>query len=495
MIRLKDVTVRYGEITALKEVSFEVKQGECVLVTGASGCGKSTLARLLTGLIPQVIPACVEGEVAIDGNEITHMDTPTIAQLVGAVFQNPRAHFFHLRAADEVAFGLRNLGVPEEEVANRVDWALKAVGLSELREKAPYTLSGGQMQRLALASALAMFPKVLVLDEPTASLDVPGTHSFINALEELRSRLGVTIVLIEHRLSEVQRLAQRVIVLDEGHLVADGPLHNVFSDAHFMHRYGLRRPTIEPQKPWVELLVPDGHQKQDEKPLLELVHLSAGYNGHAVIRDINLKIYPGEFVALVGDNGAGKSTLALAASGLIKPLQGRVIFNGRDKPRPGRDIGYLFQNPEDQLFTETVDAEIAFGAHNYGCFDANWHEQILACADMLPLRHRMPSSLSVGQQQRAALASCLSPRPKLLILDEPTLGQDWRHLQTLMQVVLDLNAMGNAILLITHDYKLVHRYAQRVILIHNGQIVLEGNNPATIERTQEYLSGETPHYP
>ncbi|MBE3037363.1 MAG: ABC transporter ATP-binding protein [Chloroflexi bacterium] len=475
MIHVRDLTVHYADQIALQDVSFDVRLGECLVVTGPSGCGKSTLVRVLTGLIPQVIPAEISGRVEVAGLDVTHCLTAETAQHVGVVFQNPRAHLFHLRVADEVAFGPYNLELPPEEVKARVEWALEAVGLSDLSEQNPACLSGGQIQRLAIASALAMRPQVLVLDEPTASLDAPGTTSVINALVQLRAEYGLTIVLIEHRLAEVRRLADRVMVLDEGRVVAAGAFETVLGDYDLLRRYGLRRPTEEPLMPWADLLMPNGKPPAGVQPLLEFQNLSAGYNGHAAIHDVNLRFYPGEFAALVGDNGAGKSTLALAAAGLIRPMSGRLLFNNGARPRPGQDIALLFQNPADQLFTDSVDEEIAFGPRNYRCFELAWHEQALASADLLGLRERRPFSLSVGQQQRTALASCLALRPRLVILDEPTLGQDWRHLQQLMDFLVWLNRQGTAILLITHDYKLVYRYAQRVILMDAGRISLDGH--------------------
>ncbi|HEX7432565.1 MAG TPA: ABC transporter ATP-binding protein, partial [Anaerolineaceae bacterium] len=361
MIHVRDLAVSYTDQKVLLDVSFDVGLGECLVVTGPSGCGKSTLARVLTGLIPQVIPAQIRGSVEVAGLDVTHCPTAELAQQVGVIFQNPRAHLFHLRVSDEVAFGPYNLGLPEEEVKARVEWALEAVGLSGFPDQNPASLSDGQMQRLAIASALAMRPKVIVLDEPTASLDGPGTTSVINALARLRNEYGLTIVLIEHRLAEVRRLADRVIVLDEGRVVAAGSFETVLGDFDLLRRYGLRRPTEDALMSWPDLLTPNGKPPADVQPLLEFQNLSAGYNGHAAIHEVNLRFYPGEFAALVGDNGSGKSTLALAAAGLIRPLSGRLLFNHGARPRPGQDIALLFQNPADQLFTDSVDEEIAFG--------------------------------------------------------------------------------------------------------------------------------------
>lgn len=474
MIQVRDLTVSYGASRILQNISFDVAAGECLVLTGLSGCGKSTLARVLTGVIPNIIPAHVTGSANVAGLDVIHTPTSQVARRVGAVFQNPRAHLFHLRVDDEVAFGPRNLGLSEDEVSARVEYALNAVGLLDLHDKKPANLSGGQIQRIAIAAALAMRPDVLVLDEPTASLDVPGIQSVISALEKLRRQFGLTIVLVEHRLAEVRRIADKVLVLHDGQKVAEGKFDQVLGNHEILHTYGLRRPTIEPLTDWSRLLVSNEHHPANQQPLLDLQNVSAGYDGQAIIHDINLKIFPGEFVALVGDNGTGKSTLALAASGLLKPLAGKVLVRGRSRPRPGLDIALLFQNPADQLFTDSVDEEVSFGPRNYRSFDEDIHQQTLASADLLHLRTRRPFSLSIGQQQRTALAACIALRPALVILDEPTLGQDWRHLQQLMDCLLHLNAQGTAILLITHDYKLVHHYARRVVLMDKGRIILNG---------------------
>jgi len=475
MIRIEGLSVRYSEHRALDDVSLHVAPGECVLVTGPSGCGKSTLARVIAGLIPHAIPAWLDGRVTVAGLNTLTQSIPDLAQHVGMVFQNPASQLFHLRVDDEVAFGLRNLGLDEAEIARRVPWALSAVGLAGLEAYQPVELSGGQKQRLAIAAVLAMRPRVLVLDEPTASLDIGSTKQVMSYLQALRARFGITIVLIEHRLAEAVSLANRVVLMNEGRIVADGPASQVLSNADTRHRLGLRRPGEHPQTAWDKLMAGNGHRPADMAPLLSLQGVSAGYNGHAVIHNVDFSMYPGDFVALVGDNGAGKSTLGLVAAGLLKPMQGRVAYRDGKRPRPGLDVGLLFQNPAEQLFTNSVDEEVAFGPQNYDVFDQGQHQQTLNVADLTALRARLPFTLSTGQQQRTALAACMALRPRLLILDEPTQGQDWGHLHRLMDFLATLNRQGMAILLISHDYKLVHHYARRVVLIREGHVVLDGH--------------------
>lgn len=475
MIRIRDLSVHYGPIPALNNVSLEIPPGQCVLITGPSGCGKSTLAHVLSGLIPHSIPAHVQGSVVAAGMDVTAQPLADTAQRVGMVFQNPSSQLFHLRVDDEVAFGPRNLGLNEAEVHQRTEWALEATGMTILRSRKPAELSGGQKQSLAISAVLAMKPQILVLDEPTASLDVPSTQRVMETLHNLQAQFGITIVLIEHRLAEAIQFVDRVILMDEGRIISDGTPDDVFANRQTRDKLGLRRLPEERLDTWENLIEADGHYEDNAVPLLSLEKVAAGYNRHPVIEDINLALYPGEFTALVGDNGVGKSTLALVAAGLIKPQQGQVKFHNGKKPYPGLDVALLFQNPADQLFTDTVDEEVSFGPNNYGIYSAKQHSHTLAEADLDSLRERRPTLLSAGQQQRTALAACMALHPKLLILDEPTLGQDWGHLERLMDFLVTLNRQGTAILLISHDYKLVYHYAQRVFLMEGGRIKLEGH--------------------
>lgn len=486
MIHVKGLSLSYGAIPVLKDINLDVRQGEIVLITGPSGCGKSSLAYVLSGLIPHSILAQFTGQVEVGGlNTQTHT-LLEIVQQAGIVLQNPSSQLFHLRVEDEVAFGPRNLGLGEEEVRRRTDWALRATGLESLRGKRPSDLSGGQKQCVAIASVLAMRSRVLILDEPTASLDVPSTRRVLETLKSLRDEHGVTVVIVEHRLADVARIADRLVLMHAGQIVADGAPEAILSNGALREEFGLRRLTSESQDAWETLIARDAPRPDGREALLTLERVSAGYNRKAVIEEVNLSLYPGDFAALVGDNGTGKSTLGLVAAGLLKPLTGQVCFRNGDKPRPGLDVAMLFQNPADQLFTDSVDEEVSFGPRNYNHFDPTQHNEILQEADLLDLRERRPLMLSVGQQQRTALSACLGLRPRLLILDEPTLGQDWGHLQRLMNFLSFLNRQGTAILLISHDYKLVHRYARRVFLMKNGRIHLAGQ----FDGSQNVLSKE-----
>jgi energy-coupling factor transport system ATP-binding protein len=425
-------------------------------------------------MMPHSIPARISGQLEVAGLDNRNQPLNQIVRRIGIVLQNPSSQLFHLRVWDEVAFGPRNLGLDEEQIRRRTAWAMKATGLEALAEHKPSELSGGQKQCVAIASILAMRPEVLILDEPTASLDVPSTQLVLDTLKTLRDEHEVTIVIFEHRLADVAQLADRMLLMGAGKILADGTPERVLADQERRNQLGLRRLTREPQTAWEALIEMDCQHANGRKPLLTLENVSAGYDRRAVVHGIDLRLYPGDFIALVGDNGAGKSTLGMVAAGLLKPLQGKVYYENGAAPRPGRDVAMLFQNPAEQLFTDSIDEEIAFVSQNYCSFDPDHHDRILHEADLATIRERRPLAVSVGQQQRTALGACLGLQPRLLVLDEPTLGQDWGHLQRLMDYLTLLNRQGTAILLISHDYKLVHHYAHRVFIIKGGRIHMAG---------------------
>jgi len=475
IIDVNHITVSYnGTDNVLDDISLQVAEGEWILITGPSGCGKTTLARVICGLIPHAISALISGDLVVDGAENLKLPLDQIAQHAGMVFQNPSSQLFHLTVEEEIAFGPRNLGLSDEEVQKRVTWIIGEMELEELRGKRPDKLSNGQKQLVAISAVLAMQPNVLVLDEPTASLDISSTNILMNALAMMNDRYGITIVMIEHRLTSLIHNVNRVYVMNAGRIVVEGSPKQVFSDPNLRKTYGLRRLVEEPMALWHTLIKKDGHKDPAEQCLLGFENVNAGYDGNAVIKNINFRIYPGEFVSLVGANGAGKSTLGLVAAGLLKPKNGKVVYRAGMSSKPGLDIALLFQNPQIQLFTNSVDEEISFAPKNYDCFDLKIHSTLLEKADLEPLAEKHPMKLSLGQQLRTALASCVAIQPRLVILDEPTLGQDWEHLSRLMNYLKALNKNGTAILLISHDYKLVHRYSQRVLLMEEGKIILDG---------------------
>jgi energy-coupling factor transporter ATP-binding protein EcfA2 len=471
MIQVDNLAVKYGSQTVLHDVSLTVKRGEFVLVSGPSGCGKSTLVLCLAGLIPQALPANLTGQVRVNGLDTRTHPLPALARHVGVVFQNPATQLFNATVEEEVAFAPRNLNLPGDEIEARVRRSLVATGIEHLCKRSVRALSGGEQQRVAVAAVLALSPTVLILDEPTANLDWNGVRQITATLARLHQEEGLTVILIEHRLAAVASLATRVVLMDEGRIVDDGPPDTVLTNKPRLASLGLRYPWLDAGR---RVEATDlASASDDGHPLVTLRQVTAGYGGPPAVSGLNLALHPGQFIALVGDNGAGKSTIARLLAGILRPQQGQIAWHPtlRRYP-PGQRTGLLFQNPLHQLVCDRVEDEVTFGPTNYGLTDDA--SPLLDAADLAVLRHRRPQTLSAGQQQRTALAATIALQPRLLILDEPTMGQDWAHLSRLMDYLTHLHHNGQTILLITHDDRLICRYARRIIRLADGAVVADG---------------------
>ncbi len=455
-IQVAGLDVRYPTADALKGLDLSIAPGAFVLIGGPSGSGKSTLARALLGLLGddgQPAAPRVEGRITVAGLSPERHSVEELARHAGLVFQNPVTQLFNGTVEEEVGFGPRNLGLAEDEVARRVDYGLDAVGAAHLRARSVRHLSGGEQQRVAIAANLAMQPSILILDEPTANLDGEGTASVVRALARLRWTLGITVVVIEHRLWPFVDQAERLIWLEDGRLMADGLPEEVL--------------------PRVEAAPLEGSPgPRGSTPMVSLRDVTVGYNGRPVLRDCSMTLREGELGALVGPNGSGKSTLARALAGLLRPWQGRVVWH-RDRRAAGR-VGFLQQNPLHQLVCQTVEEELRFAPRNLGLEAGAGADggvaALLERTGLCTLRRRPTQGLSVGEQQRTAMAATLSVQPQLLILDEPTLGQDRGHLHKLMGLVRSWNERGRTVLLITHDRELVARCAGRVWELADGRV-------------------------
>ncbi|UCB46387.1 MAG: energy-coupling factor ABC transporter ATP-binding protein [Spirochaetota bacterium] len=476
MIEVSNLTVSYGNKKALEDLSFSVKEGEFLLITGPTGCGKSTLALCLTGLIPHTKPALISGRVAVDGLDTSTYPVSELSRHIGIVFQNPRTQLFHTTVADEVAFAPHNLKLSSDEIDKRVGFSLASTGVLHLRDRKLHTLSEGELQRVAIASVLSMRPKVIVLDEPAANLDWSGVGLLVSALSRLNKEHGITILVIEHRISAIYPVCNKVLILKEGQAAAFGKPAEVFRDKQRLISLGLRFPWRHVSK-GPERYVPDGINPpdRDEKPLVKLMNVDALWGKHQVLHGIDLSIYPGEFIALVGSNGAGKTTLARVIAGLVSKKKGKVIWQRHLQRLPiGRKVGFIFQNNYEQLLTDSVEAEVSLGPESFGLDAEAACSSALEMTDLGRLIKRAPTSLSIGEKQRCIIASVLSSDPALIILDEPTVGQDWIHLSMVMRYLQLLSRSGKAILLITHDDKLVCRFAKRIVFLEHGRIKADG---------------------
>lgn len=476
MVEVAHLDVSYENNDVLKDISFVVKEGDFVLISGPSGCGKSTLALTLTGLVPHAVKAGVKGSVVIDGIDTRTSSVTELASHIGIVFQNTQSQLFHSTVADEVSFAPRNGKLSQDEVARRTDFAIAGTGISHLRDRKLVELSEGERHRVAIASILSMKPKILVLDEPTANLDWRGVELLMETLSRLNRELGITVLVIEHRLSAVYPYCSKALIMKEGEIVSYGSKETVFADRSRLVRLGLRFPWR-----WVERgperYVPEGifPPRKEGEPVVELENVSARYGKREVLHGIDLSIYPGEFVALVGNNGAGKSTLARVIAGLHKPKSGNIRWHPAVKRLVlGRRVGFVFQSTGEQLLCSCVREEIGLGPTSFGLDSEACTGMAMELLDLLALESRSPHTLSVGEKQRCVLASVLAADPVLFILDEPTVGQDWAHLSRVMSYLQKLQKMGKAVLIITHDDKLVCRFAERIVFLEEGSIKADG---------------------
>ena len=472
MIALHDVSVSFDDVQALAGVSLTIPRGDVVLFGGASGSGKSTLLRLVAGIVPQLVPASVTGDAWIEGRRTVDMPRADLAAAVGLVFQNPASQLFNLTVREEVAFGPHNFGLPAREVETRTAWALEVTGLADKGGRDVRALSGGERQRVALAAVLAMRPAVLALDEPMASLDVAGTRLVVDVLQQLNRTEGTTVLVAEHRLREAALVARRTVLMDEGRIVADGATADVLGERAMLRQLGLRRPALTPQTDWESLIVPGSPSAGRAVVRLDGVEASYGARGRAARRDhrdSGRRVPRARRRQRVGQEHRGAVARRHAES-----RRGADAAGPTACPIPGRGVGVLLQEPREQLFCETVEEEVAFGPMNLGRDPSAPLARFMAAADLEAVRTRPVHTLSHGQLHRTAFAATLAAEPRLLILDEPTVGQDWRHLEQLMDVVDTMRRAGAAVLLISHDFKLIHRHATRVVLLRNGRVAADG---------------------
>ena len=487
-ISIENLTFRYRDRNdqALKGISLQVEPGELLLVAGASGCGKTTFIRCINGLIPRSYKGALSGKILLHGQEISGMSLARISQIVGTVLQDPERQILGTRVGSEVAFGLENLGLTREEILTRVDAALDYLGIAALRSRETFNLSGGEKQKVALAGVLAMRPDVLLLDEPLASLD-PASAREALALFRRLSDEGMTVVVVEHRVEDVLHInPHRILFMSEGQISYLGPASGLAAAVDY-HQVKLpaRMVMIQAARdPLPQLIAPlPAAQTASSKPLVQFQNVAFEYeSGADVLHGISLDINPGDVIAVLGPNGAGKTTLMKHAIGLLKPRQGRVLVDGQDTKeisvaRIATTLGYVFQSPSHMLFAPTVYEELAFGPTNLNHPPQAIGKEVSEAISIVNLNgyeQKPPLALSFGQQKRVSIAAILAMRSRILVMDEPTAGQDYQNYMTFMESILRLPSF-EAILFITHDIDLAVIYANRVLLVNQGRLVADGS--------------------
>lgn len=476
---------------AIQNISFELWPGEILLVAGASGCGKTTLMRCINGLIPRSYKGELHGRVLLHGQDTSGMRLADISRLVGTVLQDPEKQIMGSYVYDEIAFGLENLGWPREQIIATVEETLDYLRIVHLRDRETFYLSGGEKQKVAIAGTLAMRPSILLLDEPLANLDPFSAREALEMIRRLADE-GRTILIIEHRVEDVLSIRpNKALLLEQGQQRYFGDLDG-FDCAVQYGEVKLPAPLVmEKAKGKVEMRPAQpafAIQSSGNEPLVLFENVTFGYEEDTpVLHDINLAIYPGDVIAILGPNGAGKTTLIKHAIGLLKPSTGRVVVAGQDTRQTStaqlaRTLGYVFQSPSHMLFAPTVREELAFGPRNLGYSKEDIKAGVTEAVRILNLsglEEYSPLSLSFGQQKRVSIAAILAMRSRILAMDEPTAGQDYRNYMEFMDSILQLPYFS-AILFITHDLDLALCYANRVILMDNGCIVADGKPEETL---------------
>ena len=525
IIEFKDFSFQYrvqAEPT-VKNINLSIYEGEKVLIVGPSGSGKSTLAHCINGLVPFFYDGIVTGQLNINGNDATKMNIFELSKIVGTVLQDPDSQFIGLTVGEDIAFKLENYCISQDEMIDRVDKSAELVDIKKESYSSPYKLSGGQKQRVTLAGVTVDDVKILLFDEPLASLDPATGESAIELIDKMQKQNNKTAIIIEHRLEDVLHCdVDRVIVMDKGEIIADTTIDEIIRK-DILRKVGIREPLYltalryadceindtlklknietlelgeykEKLKDWYEN-IEVYESDENQNPILELDNINFSYNNEKqILKNVSFKINKGDMAAIVGRNGAGKSTISKLVCGFYKPTSGRILFDGKDmvdytiKERSEK-IGFVMQNPNQMISKTMVYDEVAFGLKIRGLSDSEIKERVyetLRICGLYGYRNWPISALSFGQKKRVTIASILVLNPDMIILDEPTAGQDFKHYTEIMEFLVDLNKKGVTILMVTHDMHLMLEYTNKVIVLSEGEKIAD-NIPAYILTNKEII--------
>lgn len=501
----------------LKDISFDIVKGEKVLILGPSGSGKSTLAQCLNGIIPNIHKGQAKGQVRIDGQDIFKQSIYDKSQLVSTVLQDPDGQFIGLTVAEDLAFALENDCANQSEMKDKVALWAERLDLTSLLNHRPQDLSGGQKQRVSLAGVLIDESPILLFDEPLANLDPKSGQETIDLIDKIHKEVGATTIIIEHRLEDVlYRPVDRILLVNEGELIFNGSPDELLSSTLLLEN-GIREPlyvTVLRQLGFdtrstqnlsqldaldlSDLALPDRvlKDKRDSSSdsILKVEGLSVSYgDSPAIIEDLSFSLKKGERLAIVGKNGAGKSTLAKALCGFV-PSQGKLTYKGQDISQDSiaersERIGFVLQNPNQMISQTMIFDEVALGLRLRGIeeaeVEARVHEVLKTCG-LYSFRKWPISALSFGQKKRVTIASILVLKPEIIILDEPTAGQDYKTYTDIMNFLDSLQKQGHTIVMITHDMQLMLEYSDRCLVVVEGKIIAD-DNPVTILNQKDLL--------
>ena len=509
----------------LTHIDLNIRKGEKVLIAGPSGCGKSTLAHCINGLIPNSYPGRVTGKLTICGKNALELGLFDLSKMVGTVLQDSDGQFIGLTVAEDIAFALENDCVPTEEMRREVERIAELVDVKQVLRHAPHEISGGQKQRVGLGGVMVDQVDILLFDEPLANLDPATGKQAIALIDDIQKRTGCTVIIIEHRVEDVLYCpVDRVVVMGEGRIQYNGdpdtllctdvlpgggirePLYVTALKYAGVELTGDMRPSYLPElklseadrakvRSWFAAQPPAEEEPQREV-LLRAEGIDFTYDGgHHALRGIRVAIHKNEMLSIVGTNGAGKSTFSKVICGFERPQKGRLELGGADmgelsiKERADH-IGYVMQNPNQMISKTQIFDEVALGLRNRGVCEEEVRprvEETLKICGLYPFRNWPVSALSYGQRKRVTIASILVLRPEMLLLDEPTAGQDLRHYTEIMDFLSDLNRQGVTVVLITHDMHLMLEYTPRAIVFHNGKVIADRssaeilNSPEIVE--------------
>ncbi|SFE54113.1 ABC transporter ATP-binding protein [Alteribacillus iranensis] len=523
IIQLKDVTFTYEDedSSVLKNLSLEIYEGEFVLIVGPSGCGKTTLCQTFNGIVPNVMEGEMAGDIQVNNKDVLHLDLKDLSTKIGLVFQDPDAQLCNIYVEDEVAFAPENLRVDPDEIRQRISHCLKLVGMEGFENRKVHELSGGQKQKVGIASVLSMQPSTLILDNATANLDPQATKDIFMLMQVLHKEYGHTVIMVESKIDDIMHLVDRVLVMDDGRIVEQGTPQEVLENSmDVLSEMGVWVPEVselalelkqkglhfnkfpisveeaaeELSGKWsLNKFIPSTMKKQKKSGDTSAISVKGLHykypNGTVALKNVNFEVEKGSFVTILGTNGSGKTTLVKHLMGIIPPPKGKVLVNNKDIAKRdllamSDEIAYVFQNPEHQFVADTVFEEVIYGLRVKENIDRDEElpQEIvdkgidaLKQIQLYDQKDRNPFVLSGGEKRRLSVMASLILGQDIVILDEPTTGQDYKSATHLLQLCKDLQEQGKTIIMITHDIRLVCKWADDAIVMHQGELIYDGS--------------------